>query len=91
MNPRTGQVHTIATGFAGATALALGDRHQIYVSELFGGKISRVTPGGPETVATLMMPAGLEFEDDELFVTHEIFPPEGSPPNGKVSKINLDD
>lgn len=72
ITPRNGDAHTIATGFAGATGLALGERHQIYVGELFGGKISPVTPSGPETVLELVAPADLEFEDGELFVTREV-------------------
>lgn len=45
VNPRTGGAKAIASGFAGATNLAIGKRGEIYVAELFGGKISVVRHG----------------------------------------------
>ncbi len=45
VNPWTGHVRRIATGFSGATNLALGKHGQIYVAELFGGRISVVRRG----------------------------------------------
>lgn len=42
VNPRSHSVTKIATGFAGATNLAIGKHGNIYVAELFGGKISVV-------------------------------------------------
>jgi hypothetical protein len=42
VNPWNGKVHRIATGFSGATNLAIGRYGQIYVTELFAGRISVV-------------------------------------------------
>ena len=45
VNPKTGKHQLIARGFAGATNLALGKRGEIYVTELFGDRISVIKHG----------------------------------------------
>lgn len=45
VNPWSGRARVLASGFAGATNLALGRSGEIYVSELFGGGISVVKKG----------------------------------------------
>jgi hypothetical protein len=87
VNPWTGETTQVATGFLGATNLALGRHGQIFVSELFGNKISRVVNGAPETVLELPSPAGLEYANGELYVSYDVFA------NGTVATIafNHDD
>lgn len=53
VNPRNGHYQLVATGFLGATNLALGSRGEIYVAELFGGQISVVKKGHRSTFASL--------------------------------------
>lgn len=53
VNPRTGKAVRIATGFSGATNLALGRHGEIYVAELFGGRISVVDHGRKRTLVSL--------------------------------------
>jgi Gluconolactonase len=53
VNPSTHSVTKIATGFAGATNLAIGKHGDIYVAELFGGKISVVNSHGVSTLVNL--------------------------------------
>jgi len=48
-----GHVTRVASGFLGATNLAIGSRGEIYVAELFGGKISKVDHGRVSTFVTL--------------------------------------
>ena len=45
VNPRTGKSHRIATGFQGATNLAVTRTGKVYVTELFGNRISTVRRG----------------------------------------------
>jgi hypothetical protein len=45
LNPATGHLKRLATGFAGATNLAVGKHGRIYVTELFGNQISLVRRG----------------------------------------------
>lgn len=53
VNPRTHSVKRIATGFAGATNLAIGKHGAVYVAELFGGKISVVNRHRVSTLVDL--------------------------------------
>jgi hypothetical protein len=45
VNPYSGKAWVIASGFLGATNLAIGKNGEIYVAELFGGNISVVKHG----------------------------------------------
>ena len=45
VNPHNGHIKLVATGFAGATNLAIGKHGKIFVAELFGGQISVVKHG----------------------------------------------
>jgi hypothetical protein len=47
VDPRSGRSHRIATGFSGATNLALDGRGHIFVTELFAGRVSMVRHGHP--------------------------------------------
>lgn len=78
---RTGRSRPVAGGFLGATGLAISPRGEIFVAEIFGGRVSKVTRSGPRTVAELEQPAALEWADGRLYVSYEVF---GS---GKVGTI----
>lgn len=53
VNPHTGRARVVATGFLGATNLAIGKHGEIYVSEFFAGKISVVKCGVKRDFLTL--------------------------------------
>lgn len=53
VNPSTHAVQQVATGFLGATNLALGKNGEIYVAELFAGRIALVKNGATSTFASL--------------------------------------
>jgi hypothetical protein len=91
VHPRSGKVQQVATGFLSATNLAIGDRGEIYVTELFANRVS-VIPRGSSTpqpfLTDVTMPAAVEVEDRALYLTTDALPgPEG--PNGKVVKVEL--
>jgi hypothetical protein len=73
VNPRTGAVRQLANGLAGATNLALGRHGDIFVTELFGGRVSRIVNGLPVTVIELPTPAALEYADGKLYVAFNVF------------------
>lgn len=82
-----GTVETVATGFAGATDLAVSPRGDVYVAELFGGRIS-VIPRGEATATTfreVSTPAAVEWSPRGLYATVDALPgdPE-APPAGKL-------
>ena len=53
VNPYSGEASVVAGGFAGVTNLAIGKHGEIYVAELFGGKISVVVRGKKRDYLTL--------------------------------------
>lgn len=75
LNPFTGSLRQMATGFAGAANLAIGPNGTVYVSELFGGRVSRIVNGGPELVAEVPEPAALEWNRGRLIVGSGVFGP----------------
>lgn len=84
IDPRTGYAEMIATGFLAATNLALDSHGHIYVTELFGGKVSSVDHhGNIETVVELPLPASIEFAHGILYVSYDVFG------DGKVAHIHL--
>ncbi len=89
VDPDTGEAAVVASGFLGATGLAIADDGSIYVAELFGNKVSKVVGGGPETVAEVDAPAAIESFDGKLYVTIRALPGEDGPPNGAVVTIDL--
>jgi hypothetical protein len=77
VNPRNGDVRTVATGFVGATGLAVSSRSgTVYVAELFGGpngtgQVSMVRAGAntPTPLIALSQPAAIELRHGKLYVT----------------------
>jgi hypothetical protein len=73
VDPSTGAYTRIATGFAGATGVAVAPDGTIYVAELFGGAISKAVNGAPETFAELPFPAAVEWANGKLYATIDVF------------------
>jgi DNA-binding beta-propeller fold protein YncE len=92
VDPRSGAVQLVARGFAGATNLAVGDKGEVYVTELFGGKVSVIPRGSstPQTFVEEALPAAVEVDGRDLYLTTEALPGDGAPPSGKVVKYELD-
>jgi hypothetical protein len=74
VNPKTGAVKLIATGFAGATNIAIAPNGTIYVAELFGGQVSSISRHGTvRPVVSLSQPAGLEWASGYLYASTNVF------------------
>jgi hypothetical protein len=86
IDARSGKARKIATGLLGATNLALGRHGEIYVSDIFANKVSRILHGGPRTLVDLPTPAGLEYANGKLYVGYDIMGPDG-----KVATIRVGD
>lgn len=82
VNPTTGALTQIATGFAGATDLAVTPGGAVYVTELFGGRVSMVSGGGPDPLVDIDQPVAIEYANGKLYVAAGVF---GGP--GKVVTI----
>jgi hypothetical protein len=74
VDPRSGAVHLLASGFAGATNVAVGPGGTVYVAELFGDRVSQISPSGVvSTFANVPQPAGLEIAGGRLYVSENVF------------------
>ncbi len=91
IHPKSGAVELVARGFVGATNLAIGDRGEIYVTELFANRVSVLARGAstPQTFLELPLPAAVEVDGKTLYVTTEALPGEDAPPSGKVIAVKL--
>ncbi|WP_298458873.1 ScyD/ScyE family protein [uncultured Cellulomonas sp.] len=91
VHPRSGAVELVARAFSGATNLAVGPKGEIFVTELFGGKVSVIPRGSstPQTFLEAALPAAVEVDGKSLYVTTEALPGDGAPPSGKILKVAL--
>jgi len=70
----SGQVQRLATGFSGAVDLAVTAKGTVYVAELFGGRISKVSGGQVSTLVEVPSPGAVEVAPDgSLFATIGVF------------------
>lgn len=76
-----GSTRTVAGGILGATDLAISPKGDVYVAELFGGRIAKVTRSGLRTVAELPEPVAVEWDRGRLVVAYDAF---GS---GKITRV----
>lgn len=68
VNPWKHSAKRVATGFLGATDLALGDDGAVYVAELFAGKVTKLKHGRTSTVVTTDRPLSIEIQGRSLYV-----------------------
>lgn len=79
----TGVVRRIATGFLGATNLAVAGGH-IYVAELFNGQVTRIGRGGRSAAVKIDTPLSVEATSRHLYIGTLATGP-GSP--GKIVQV----
>lgn len=83
VNPRTGEIRTLATGLSGATNVAVGPLGTVFVAELYANEVSVVTPWGHvRSLGAVNQPAGVEWEDNRLYVSTDALTG-----NGKVVAV----
>jgi hypothetical protein len=91
VDPQTGAVDTVASGLIGATGLAVGPTGDIFVAELFGGRISRIPAGGsaPQPWTNANMPADVEYADGSIWATRKALTGlEGGKPAGQLVRYD---
>jgi len=94
VDPRTGETTRVASGLAGATDLAVTQHGDVYVSELFGGRISLIKKGSHEatTWVNTLMPSAVETTSCSLYaITHAMVGADdsGDAPGGMIVKAPL--
>jgi len=79
VNQKTGEVKLVASGFGGATGLAVATDGTIFVNEIFGGpdgsgQISVLEKGAtePEALIAVPLPGAIEIRSNRLFVTWNV-------------------
>ncbi|GAB6936895.1 ScyD/ScyE family protein [Isoptericola variabilis] len=89
VNPWSGSVRKVASGFLGSTNLAVSPSGDVYVAELFGGRITQVTHRGHRTVVETPLPGAVEWSHGDLLATTNVLPGEGAPPDGHLVRVDL--
>ena len=69
---RHGKTVQLATGFAGATNLAIDSHGNIYVAQIGSGTIARIVNGKPQTVLTLPGVVAVEYANGHLYASTSI-------------------
>lgn len=90
VDPASGEVAEVASGLVSATGLDVAPNGDVYVSELFAGKITRIPAGGgePSTYLEVPLPAAVEIKGRHLYTTENVLTglsgEPGDVPAGKV-------
>lgn len=79
IDERSGTAELVASGFAGATGVAVSADGDIFVAELFGNRISVLAAGAetPETFLEVNQPAAVELRRGFLYASTDALPPGG--------------
>lgn len=83
LDPKTKALTRIGAGFTSATDLAVLPNGDIYVTELFLDRVSKLVNGAPQPVVELPQPAAIEYAHGKLWVTINAFE------NGAVVTVGL--
>ena len=80
---RSGKVRMVAGGLLAATGLAVAKNGDVFVSQLFGGQVSRIRRGShtARPYAEVMMPAAVEWSRGSLYVSAKVLAEE---PKGTI-------
>ncbi|WP_323961269.1 ScyD/ScyE family protein [Arthrobacter sp. JZ12] len=92
VNPWSGETRQTVTGLVSPTGLAIDQRGNLYVAELFANRISVVPRGasGASVLYEANQPAEVELKDGStLYATTDVLGPENLPPAGKIIKIEI--
>lgn len=89
VDPETGDVTTLRRKLMSPTGLAVAPGGAVYVAELFGNRISRISAGGGKrrTHANVTLPADVDWSVDGLVATTQALGDEQAPPQGRVVVI----
>jgi hypothetical protein len=92
INRNNGSVTQIATGFTGATDLAVAEDGTIYVAELFGFQVARIDPGDSSAsdAAFVECPSAVEIgPDGHVYVAEAGICTDGPPAPGRIVRLDL--
>ncbi|WP_159798386.1 ScyD/ScyE family protein [Puerhibacterium puerhi] len=84
VDSRDGDTDRVARGFAGASNLAVSPRGTVFVTELFGDRITVVSHRDRSTFVRVNEPAAVEWTSRGLLATINALTPDRGPADGKV-------
>jgi hypothetical protein len=90
VGPMSGQATRVAGGFLGATNVALGPDHTIYVAELFAGRISTIKNGKVKPYVDLPGALAVEWGNGHLYASTLAPMDDQGVPTGKGSVVRID-
>jgi hypothetical protein len=90
VNPRTGHATRLATGFAGATNVAVAPNGRIYVAELFAGRISVLSGGTAKLLVDLPNVAAVEYANGSLYASTMAPTDQTGNPTGPGTIVRID-
>lgn len=73
LDPWTGELTRIGGGFLGATDLAVSPGGDVFVTELFGNRVSKLNDGVPFPLLELNEPVAIEYSKGHLYITINAF------------------
>jgi sugar lactone lactonase YvrE len=94
ITPSTGSTSRLATGLVSATGLAVSPGGDVFVSELFGGRIARIPHGSHRvlTYAKVGLPGDVEWSRIGIFATTNVLSglsgQPGDDPDGRVVRFH---
>jgi hypothetical protein len=89
VNPWTKKATRQATGFLGATNLAVARSGQVFVTELFAGQVSTIRHGKPQVFKKVANPLSVESHGNRLYVGTMAPMDEQGMPTGNGSIIEI--
>jgi len=86
---KSGKAKLVVGGLFAPVGIAVGRNGDLFVSQLFGGEISRIKHGTKKvrTFAKAGLPAAVEWTSRGLYATVDVLPPEEGAPNGKLVRF----
>ena len=83
---RSGAVRLVADGLAGATGVAVAPDGDVYVAELYAGRISKIAAGTSHAtpVRSVGQPAAVEYANHRLYATVDVL---SDPPAGRLIRF----
>ena len=86
---KNGKVKKAVGGLFAPVGIAIAANGDMFVSQLFGGQISRIKHGTTKvrTYAKANLPAAVEWTPDGLYATVNVLPPEQGAPKGKLVRF----
>lgn len=91
INPSTGKILKVAGGLLTPTGIAVTPAGDVFVAEIFGGRIVRIPLGHDsaqlQTFVAADLPGDIEYNKFGMFATIDVLPTEG-PPDGKVVRYS---